>query len=155
MHERRYETRLAAPAAEVFAFLRRPTDVVTVTDPGAGVRLLTGPEEMALGTANELEVSGFGLPMRVTYTVTAFDDRGDAGGSFTESMTDGPLKAFDNDHEVTADGDGGCLVREAFRFETPGGVLGFVMTPKRIGGELDRAMAYRHRALAERFGAAT
>ena len=151
MHERRYETRLAAPAAEVFAFLRRPAEVVTVTDPDAGVRLLGGPEVMAVGTANELEVVGFGLPQRVTYTVTALEDRGEAGGAFTESMTRGPMATFENEHEVTADG-AGCVVREGFRFAPPGGLLGFVLTAEKIGRELDAAMTYRHRALADRFG---
>ena len=157
MHEVRSTLALAAPAAEVFAFLRRPADVMTVTDPDAGVRLLSGPEVMAVGTANELEITGFGLPQRVTYTVTALEDRGEAGGSFTETMTRGPLKSFVNEHAVTpadpADPAGGCAVEEVFRFEPPGGLLGLVLTADRVRGELERGTAYRRRALAERFGA--
>ena len=67
-----YAVDLAAPAERVWDFLTRPAEVVTVTDPEAGVRLIAGPDVMAPGTANELEITGFGLPQRVIYEVTAF-----------------------------------------------------------------------------------
>ena len=154
MHEVEYTVALAAPVAEVWDFLARPAQVVTVTDPEAGVRLIAGPEIMSLGTANELEVTGFGLPQKVTYEVTAFaPPAGDRGGSFTETMTRGPMIRFENEHRVVPRDGGGCEAADVFRFDPPGGLLGFVLTADRVRGELDRALAYRHAKLVERFGA--
>ena len=154
MPEARYAVALAAPAAEVWDFLIRPAEVVTVTDPGAGVRLISGPDVMALGTANELEVTGFGLPQRVVYEVTRFaPPAGDAAGTFTETMTRGPMTTFENEHAVTPRPGGGCEATDIFRFDPPTGLLGFVLTEARVRGELESAMAYRHAALVERFGA--
>ncbi len=158
VHELEFSVALAAAPAEVFALLIRPAEVMTLTDPSAGVRLLNGPGAMAMGTANELEITGFGVPQRVIYTVTAFEDRGDAGGTFTETMTKGPLPTFENVHVVAPDldapGAGGCVVHETFRFAAPGGLLGFVLTADRVRTELNRGLAYRRTALIERFGAA-
>ena len=155
VHELHFSVALAAPAAEVFDCLIRPAQVMTLTDPAAGVRLLDGPEVMAAGTAHELEITGFGLPQRVVYAVTAFEDRGPAGGAFTETMTKGPLPTFENAHAVTPNGDGdGCTVNESFRFAPPGGLLGFVLTADRVRGELEKGMAFRRAALIDRFGAA-
>ena len=155
MPELNYAVALAAPAADVWDFLIRPAEVVTVTDPGAGVRLLAGPDVMALGTANELEVTGFGLPQRVVYEVTAFEPpAGAAAGRFTETMTRGPMRRFENEHVVAPRPGGGCEVTDVFSFDPPTGLLGFVLTEARVRGELDSAMAYRHAALRDRFGAA-
>ena len=160
MHELRFDVDLAAPAAEVWDFLIRPASVMTVTDPDGGVRLIDGPEVMAAGTVNELEVTGFGLPQKVIYEVTDFTPpAGDAPGTFTETMTKGPLSRFDNEHAVAPlpSGDetaGGCRVTDTFRFAPPSGLLGFVLTAERMTKELTKAMAYRHAALRERFGAA-
>ena len=154
MPEVHYSVALAAPAAEVWEFLTRPAEVVTVTDPEAGVRLMSGPDVMELGTANELEVTGFGLPQRVVYEVTAFDPpTGDETGTFTETMTRGPMAAFENEHAVAPRPGGGCEASDIFRFAPPTGLLGFVLTEARVRGELESAMAYRHAALVERFGA--
>ncbi|MEM9703011.1 MAG: SRPBCC family protein [Planctomycetota bacterium] len=154
IHELQFSVALAAPAGTVFACLIRPHEVMTLTDPDAGVRLLAGPEVMAEGTANELEITGFGLPQRVIYTVTALTDRGPDGGTFTETMTKGPLPTFLNEHVVEpADHGDGCVVRETFRFAPPGGLLGFVLTAERIRAELERGLAYRREALIARFGA--
>ena len=164
VHELQYTLALAAPPAEVFAFLIRPANGLTLTDPDAGVRWLSGPEVMTRGSVNELEVRGFGLPRRVVYEVAAFEDRGDAGGTFTETMTDGPLPRFENDHVVApagaggaapaeAQAAGGCVLTETFRFAPPGGLLGLTLTADRLRGELDRGARYRHAALIDRFGA--
>ena len=155
-----YAVALAAPAADVWEFLIRPANVMTVTDPGSGVRLLSGPDVMAPGTANELEVTGFGLPQKVTYEVTTFQSpAGGAPGSFTETMTRGPMARFENAHHVAPvlqdDGSAaGCRVTDVFSFDPPGGLLGFVLTADRVTSELNAAMAYRHAALRDRFGAA-
>ena len=162
VHELRSALALAAPPAEVFAFLIRPANGPTLTDPDAGVRWLSGPEVMTRGSVNELEVRGFGLPRRVVYEVAAFEDRGAAGGSFTETMTDGPLPRFETDHVVApaeagetggANGAGGCVLTETYRFAPPGGLLGLTLTADRLRGELDRGVRYRHAALIARFGA--
>ena len=164
MPEAHYTVALAAPAGDVWDFLTRPDAVASVTDPDAGVRLIDGPAVMAAGTANELEVTGFGLPQRVIYEVTAFaPPAGGGGGAFTETMTRGPMTRFENEHRVdpagpagdaAGDAAGGCVVTETFRFDPPSGLLGFVLTEARVRGELDSAMAYRHAALRDRFGAA-
>ncbi|NNJ27643.1 SRPBCC family protein [Alienimonas chondri] len=158
VHELESTVALAASPAEVFACLIRPAEVMTLTDPSAGVRLLRGPDVMAEGTANELEITGFGVPQRVIYTVTGFEDRGGAGGAFTETMTKGPLPTFVNEHVVSPaaseeDEAGGCVVHESFRFAPPGGLLGFVLTVDRLRAELEKGLTYRRQALLDRFGA--
>ena len=159
VHELQSALALAAPPAEVFAFLIRPANGPTLTDPDAGVRWLSGPEVMTRGSVNELEVRGFGLPRCVVYEVAAFEDRGAAGGSFTETMTDGPLPRFETDHVVLpvegneAPTTGGCVLTETYRFAPPGGLLGLTLTADRLRGELDRGVRYRHAALIARFGA--
>ena len=147
--------RLAAPPNEVFEFLTRPDNVMGVTDPSAGISLLSGPEAMARGTSNELEVRGYGPTQRVTYTVTAFDPPAgpDDAGSFTEEMTAGPLKRFTQQHDFRPLPGGGCEAADTVDFKPPGGMLGFVVTEKLIRGQLEKSFAYRHRKLIEKFGA--
>ena len=163
LHEVTRTVRLAAPASAVWDVLTRPAEVMAaLTDPDSGVRLLSGPAVMAPGTATELEVTGFGLPQRVTYEVAALtppagDRPGDAAGTFTEVMARGPLNRFDSVHTVTpldlGGGTAGCEVTDAFVFAPPGGLLGFVLTADRISNELAAGLRYRHDALRARFGA--
>ena len=156
MTEYKTAVALAAPPSEVFDFLTRPADVMDVTDPSAGITLLSGPEVMAAGTANELEVRGYGPTQRVTYTVTAFEPPAgpEDGGRFVEEMTAGPLKRFIQEHLFRPLPGGGCEAADVVDFKAPGGLLGFVVTESMIRGQLEKSFAYRHRKLVEKFGAA-
>lgn len=139
---------LPAPAATLFDFLVRPDNVRKISPPGMGLCFLQAPERNALGSRMEFRVQAFGVSREATHEITAFDEP----VAFTERQVSGPFGHWVHEHRFEAlDGDRVRVV-DRIEFESPGGMLRFILTPKIILENLEEAFDHRHGELERVFG---
>lgn len=137
-------TLLACSPARVFEFLVRPANLVIVMPPELNLKLIDGPERLALGSTITVQGSRFGVPQKIASTVTAFED----GVSFTDAQVSGPFAKFEHTHRVEPDANGSRML-DRIEYEAPGGIVGLYLTNARIVRELASTMSFR----TERFKA--
>jgi ligand-binding SRPBCC domain-containing protein len=138
------ETLLACPPEKVFDFLARPANLLLVSPPELKMRLVDGPERLALGARITVQGSKFGIAQKVTSEVTAFEE----GVQFTDAQVQGPFGRFVHTHQVEP-ADGGTRMLDRIEYEAPGGLLGLVLTNNRIRQDLEALAAYRARRFKE------
>jgi ligand-binding SRPBCC domain-containing protein len=138
------ETFLACPPDKVFDFLIRPANLALVSPPGLHLRLLDGPERLALGARITVQGSKFGIPQKITSEVTAFEE----GVSFTDAQVQGPFQRFVHTHRVEPS-PGGTRMLDRFDFEAPGGLVGLILTDNRIRQDLEAVAAFRTKRFKE------
>ncbi|MFM8477411.1 MAG: hypothetical protein ACKOEO_16640, partial [Planctomycetaceae bacterium] len=63
---------------------------------------------------------------------------------------EGPLPVWRHRQILEVLGEQECRLTDEVAFETPGGLLRFVLTEERIRESLESGMSYRYEALAER-----
>jgi ligand-binding SRPBCC domain-containing protein len=139
--------RFARPVAEVFDFFAQPANLVRVSPPELHMRLVEGPERLALGSRITLKGRRWGIPHRVVSEVTAFEP----GVRFVDEQRRGPFARWVHSHRFEAVPEG-TLVHDQIEFEPPGGVLGLLITARRIESELAAIFAYREKKLRELLG---
>ena len=138
------ETVLACPPAQVFDFLARPANLALVSPPELHLRLVDGPDRLALGSRITIQGSKFGIPQKITSAVTAFEE----GVSFTDTQVQGPFQSFVHTHRVEPT-PGGTRVLDRIEYEAPGGMLGLVLTNNRIRQDLAAVAAFRTKRFKE------
>jgi ligand-binding SRPBCC domain-containing protein len=128
----------------LFAFFLRPANVLAVAPEGSGLRLVEGPDVVALGTKFTVAVRRWGLSRQIVTEVVELvpDER------VVEEQRNGPFAAWRLGRHFRPV-DGGCELREVVTFEAPGGLLGLMLTAARIEAELRTAYeGRRDRVLA-------
>lgn len=121
-----------------FEFLARPANLLLVTPPDVSMKIVEAPERLALGSKITVQVSKFGLPQKITNEVTAFEE----GVVFTDVQVSGPFKKFEHTHRVEP-ADGGTRIIDRIEYEAPGGLVGLLLTNKKIHEYLDTLDAFR------------
>ena len=132
------------PVAEVFAFFLRPANLLRVAPPELHLRLLGGPDEVALGARVSVQARRWGLAVRVVTEVTVLEP----GTLLVEEQREGPLKRWVVTRRFERAG-GGTRPTEEVEYEPPGGMLGRVLTERAVEEELWRGFAYREARVAE------
>ena len=114
------ETQIQAPIERVFD-LSRSVDLHLASAEQTGERAVAGVTSglMSLGDEVTWEATHFMVRQRLTSRITAFD----RPHHFRDSMVRGAFARMDHDHFFAAEG-GGTLVRDAFDFDAPLGLLG-------------------------------
>lgn len=140
-------TVLSCSPEQAWEFLIRPTNLLRVSPPDLNVTLVDAPEVLQLGSRFTVEVSRWGVSQRIVSEVTAFA----TGASFTDEQKLGPFKAWSHTHRIEVVPEG-TRMSDEITFEPPGGLLGFVMTRRRIEEEMGRTFAYRAEQLKELLG---
>jgi ligand-binding SRPBCC domain-containing protein len=140
--------RYPLPRAVVFAFFRKPANVVAVAPPDLPLRLIEGPESPAVGERFAVEVRRFGLTRRIDTEVMTMEEPSriverQAQGPFREWVLERRFVEIDDVTELT----------ETITYEPPGGMLGLMMTPSAVEGELRRAYQGRPERVMGRLGA--
>jgi ligand-binding SRPBCC domain-containing protein len=138
------ETLLACPPAAVFDFLARPANLARVSPPELHLKLVDGPERLALGARITVQGSKFGIPQKITNAITAFEE----GVSFTDAQVQGPFAKFIHTHRVES-AAGGTRMLDRIEYEAPGGLIGLLLTNDRIRKDLEVLAAYRTRRFKE------
>lgn len=143
-------TRLAAPAATIFAWHLRPDAIRILTHP-FGVRVIKPPASLRDGEQAELRVPVG--PIRLTWVAEHFDfhDRGAAGGQFSDRQVRGPFKSWVHRHRVEPDGAGACVLEDRVEFEVPGGRIGHLLAGWLARRQVASMLARRHRIMTDLF----
>ena len=132
------DTFLACPPERAFDFLTRPTNLDLVTPPDLNLKLVDGPERLALGARLTARGSKFGIPQTITSEVTAFEE----GVAFTDVQVSGPFGKFVHTHRVEPASEGAKMT-DRFEYESPGGLIGLYLTNDRIRRDLEALVEYR------------
>lgn len=131
--------RYPLPPAVVFAFFRRPANVVAVAPDGLGLSLVAGPEEPSAGERFTVQVRRFGLSRLIETVIVTLEPP----SLLVEQQVQGPLRKWVLERRFVALG-GATELTETITYEPPGGMLGLVLTPAAVGAELSQA--YQGRA---------
>jgi ligand-binding SRPBCC domain-containing protein len=137
---------LARPLAELFPFFASPANLLLITPPWLGMRVLTPPPlVMKAGARFEYSVAPLGLPQRWVTLIESYDPpRG-----FTDVQEAGPYALWRHTHRF-AEERGGTRMDDEIEYELPLGRLGRLGLPL-VRLQLDGIFAYRAKALAALF----
>ncbi|HWG45757.1 MAG TPA: SRPBCC family protein [Gemmataceae bacterium] len=136
---------LAAPLSRVFDFFSRPANLVKISPPELHFQLLSGPEQLHLSARVTLQGRRWGLSQRFVNEVTIWEPE----LRFVDEQREGPFKKWIHTHQFEVLADGGTRVMDRIDYETPGGMLGFVITAKAVERDLKWIFEYRREKLME------
>jgi ligand-binding SRPBCC domain-containing protein len=145
----RFVERYPLPVAVVFAFFRRPANVVAVAPEGLDLRLVEGPQEPSAGAVFAVQVRRWGLSRRIETQVVMLEEP----SLLVERQVSGPFREWVLERRFVPI-DGGTELTETITYEPPGGMLGLMMTPSAVESELARAYQGRAERVMARLGAA-
>jgi ligand-binding SRPBCC domain-containing protein len=137
----RFETveNLTAPLSRVFDFFSRPVNLIEISPPELHFQLESGPEQLQLGARFTLRGRRWGLSQRMVSEVTVWEPE----ERFVDEQREGPFKQWVHTHCFEALPDGGTRLTDRIDYETPGGLLGFILTTAAVERELKWIFAYR------------
>ncbi|NRD09315.1 SRPBCC family protein [Rathayibacter agropyri] len=137
-------TRSARPAAEMFD-RARDIDLHTQSQAGARERAVSGVVTGLIGLGENVTWSArhFGIPFRLTSTITALD----APRSFVDEQTRGPFAQFRHEHRFEPDGAGSVMI-DRLSYAAPLGVLGRIAERLVLSRHLRRLLEERGAFLA-------
>ncbi|MGH7785834.1 MAG: TIGR01777 family oxidoreductase [Candidatus Binatia bacterium] len=138
-------SRIAAPAAAVFAWHARPGAFERLTPPWERVTI----EERHGGIEDGARVvlrMGAG-PLSVRWVAEHYDFVD--GVQFRDRQASGPFAYWDHTHRVEADGPDACLLEDQVVYALPFGGLGALFGGAFADAKLRRMFDYRHRVTAE------
>src|SRR4051794_13608697 len=98
----RFVERYPLPPAAVFAFFRRPANVVAVAPDGLDLRLAAGPEEPSAGQTFSVQARRFGLSRLIETLVVTLEEP----SLIAERQVQGPFRAWTLERRF-AERDGG------------------------------------------------
>lgn len=137
-------TTVEAPRGRVFD-LARSVDCHVETMADHAEAAVAGVTTGLLGAADEVtwRARHFGIPLTMRVALTAVD----RPNHFRDEQVAGPFAELVHDHRFEPV-DGGTLVRDAFRFRSPGGPLGRAVDAVVLRRYLRRLLERRNRRLA-------
>ncbi|MGV2332812.1 MAG UNVERIFIED_CONTAM: DUF3390 domain-containing protein [Planctomycetaceae bacterium] len=138
-------TVLSCSAAGLRGFLGRPANLPEISDPEIELEILKAPELVVAGEKIVFRVTAMGLRQRMTHEYLLATDL-----EIHESLVEGPLPVWRHRQILEVVGEQQCRLTDEVTFETPGGLLRFVLTEERIRESLETGMSFRYEALAER-----
>lgn len=144
-------TRIEAPLEQVFAFFSRPENLGSMTPPSMSFEILTAePFEPRVGAQIDYRIKLGPIPMGWRTRFDAWE----SGRRFVDVQLSGPYRSWHHEHSFEADGEG-TLMRDRVWYAVPLGPLGRLVNALFVSGQLRGLFAFRARAIARRFGAAT
>jgi ligand-binding SRPBCC domain-containing protein len=140
-------TYLARPVEEVFDFLCNPANLIRVTPPELHMRLVDGPPRLELGSRITLQGRRWGIPQRIVSEVTALEPN----VLLQDEQREGPFGKWVHTHRLEPAPEG-TRMTDRIEFTAPGGLLGLVLTERRIEQDLEQVFAYRAQKFKEILG---
>ncbi|AMV22197.1 SRPBCC family protein [Planctomyces sp. SH-PL14] len=131
------------PIDRVFDFLLRPANVVRISDPSMGLRFLNAPEIVELGSRLTFQMMGMGQVQECEHHIVSITPP----QLIVEEQTKGIMRKWRHEHIFECQGDGTTRVIDRIEFEPPGGIVGFIVTEKKILGALEDGFFHRHQQL--------
>ena len=116
---------LDVPLERAFAFFSDADNLVRISPPASGLRILTpGPITLGAGAEFELGMRLFVVPIRWRSLIA----RWDPPREFVDVQVHGPFKSWTHTHRFSA-GPGGTTIEDDVRYEMPLGLLGRLVEP--------------------------
>ncbi|MCA9050018.1 MAG: hypothetical protein KDA89_14880 [Planctomycetaceae bacterium] len=149
MHEFTSSSVLPCTAAQLREYLGRPANLPQISDPDLELEVLSAPELVHVDAVIEFRISAYGFKQRMQHRLIHVSDL-----EIIAEQIEGPTRSWIHRQTIVsaADSTAGCTLTDHIQFETPGGMLGYLMTPERITESLEQGMAFRYDALKEIFG---
>lgn len=135
---------LARPRPEVFAFFADPRNLLKLTPPRVGLRLLSDVGELAAGAVLDLRVAWLGLPLSWRSYIREYDPP----YRFVDVQVRGPWARWEHRHLFLEEG-GGTWVEDRVTYRLPLGALGRLAHAALVRRQLRGLWAYRQRRLGE------
>jgi len=147
-----FETRLKVTqsADKVFDFLVRTSNLLDLIPPDAGMRVVAAPEVLELGSRLEFQATAFGQSLKIVHEITEVV----RPSKLVERQVQGLFKLWVHEHIVEVEPAGEVIAIDRIEFEPPGGILGFVVTKRKIIEQLEALFEHRHRQMLKLLGPA-
>lgn len=128
---------------QAFDFLLRPSNVQRVSPPNVGLHFLGAPEVVEVGSRLEFKIQAYGQVAKFVHEITQVD----RPERIVERQVQGLFKSWVHAHELSTSPEGETVIVDRIEFEPPGGLLGLLVTSKRILEELEDGYFHRHKQL--------
>jgi ligand-binding SRPBCC domain-containing protein len=137
----RLETRIAASPRACFD-LSLSVDAHTASMGDAGERAVAGRTsgQLRLGETVTWRAVHFGVPFRMTASVTAYD----APHRFVDEQVSGPFRFWRHEHRFHEQPDGGTLMTDLIEFASPLGPLGAAVDRLVLGRYMEQLIVTRN-----------
>jgi ligand-binding SRPBCC domain-containing protein len=137
---------IARPAADLFAFLTRPKNLLELAPADLRLELVGAPDLLQAGSKIVWKGRRWGISVQLTHEVITFDpDR-----LIVFEQKQGPFARWVHANYFEKHDDHTKIV-EKIEFDPPGGLLGYVLTADKIRGDIEKLTAYREKKLKEIF----
>jgi ligand-binding SRPBCC domain-containing protein len=137
------------PLPAVFAFFRRPANLVAVAPPALRLSLVAGPDLLEAGSRLTVRLRRWGVAAEVVTEVVELVEP----ERIIEEQVRGPFRRWRHERHFRAVGEALTEVSERIDYEPPGGLLGLTLTPRLIEADLAEAFAWREARVKELLGA--
>lgn len=135
---------LPKPRADVFAFFTDPGNLIRVTPPWLGLRVVGAPPALSAGAVLDLRLTWLGLPLRWRTYVREYDPP----FRFLDVQVRGPYARWEHRHLFLSEADG-TTIEDRIVYRLPLGPLGRLAHTLFVKRQLESAWAYRRRKIAE------
>jgi ligand-binding SRPBCC domain-containing protein len=140
-----FETSVAldCPQQRAFDFLLRPANVARIAPPDLGLSFISAPEIVELGSRMEFKIQGYGQVQKMLHEITSLV-RPDI---ITETQIRGLFASWVHEHAFETNDRGQVVVIDRINFLPPAGLLGLLVTSRKILEQLEEGFEHRHRQL--------
>jgi len=147
-----FQARVTLPHAQerVFDFLIRTANLLAMIPPDAGMRAVAVPEILKCGSLLEFQLTQFGQSFKIVHEITQLV----APSKVVERQVQGLFKLWLHEHVVETASADEVIAIDRIEFEPPGGMLGFLITKRRILDELESLFAHRHQQMRKMLASA-
>lgn len=138
-------SRIEAPADQVFLWHMLPGTLETLIPPGEPMRVVERKGEIGRGARVVFVLRIGPFPIRWVAEHTDYVE----GREFTDVQVRGPFAFWAHRHLVEPDGPSACRLEDRIEYALPLGWLGRVLAGAFVRRKLERLFEYRHRVTAE------
>jgi ligand-binding SRPBCC domain-containing protein len=145
-----FEARLTVPQTreKVFDFLLRSEHLRQLIPPDSGMQVVAMPEILQCGSRLEFQANAFGQSVKIVHQITELV----APARIVEEQLQGLFKRWVHQHLLEEDLAGHVVSIDRIEFEPPGGLIGFLVTKRKIIEQLEEVFDHRHRQMRALLG---
>jgi len=137
-------SRIAAPAAEVYAWHALPGALERLTPPGEQVRVIEKTDGIERGARVVLQFGRW--PFRRRWVAEHLDF--EEGHYFSDVQVSGPFAYWKHTHTFEPDGPSACFLEDRVEYALPFGVFGRWFAGRYVRGKIAKLFEFRHEVTA-------
>jgi uncharacterized protein len=139
-----HRSRIAAPAAVMYAWHALPGALEQLTPPGEHIKILVGTGGIERGSRLVLQFGRW--PFRRRWVAEHLDL--EEGRYFTDVQISGPFAYWKHTHTFEADGPGACVLEDKVEYALPFGFVGRLLAGRFVRRKLEQMFKHRHAVTA-------